>query len=60
MIDILGGMNTKEAILICVSVMVLVNALFVAGCIGILNIKIEAVKGEIIKRINAIVSHIEP
>lgn len=75
MIDILGGMNTKEAVLTCIAVMVMFNALFVAGCIGLLNhhqtnkinlmkeevsLKLEAVKGEILRRVNAFISHMEP
>lgn len=35
MVDIIGSMNIKEAVLFCIFVMVFLNAVFVTGMVGI-------------------------
>jgi hypothetical protein len=52
MINILEGMNIKEAVLTMAAIMVLINALFVAGCVGVLsyhqNLKINKIKNDLL------------
>jgi hypothetical protein len=75
MTEILEALNTKQAVLLCMAAMVAVNALFVAGCVGLFNhsqakkiilvkaeftAQLKQVREDIIKRVNALIAAIEP
>jgi hypothetical protein len=55
MIEILEALNTKEAVILCMAALMVIFALFVVGAFGLF---MHYHTNKILKRVNALISHI--